>query len=330
MSRLHEHLIASPHRLAMPVLSFPGGQLAGRSVREMVTDPAAQVEVQQALHRKYGTAFLLSAMDLSAEAEEFGASILLSDDEIPSVTGRRVTDRAGIDQLRVPAVGGKRTAVYLETVRRLVAASPGVPVLGGMIGPFSLAGRLFGVSEALLETAVDAETMHALIDKATTFLLAYAAEFKKAGAWGVIVAEPTAGLMSPPAAAEFSSPYVRRIIESVTDDRFEIILHNCGARLPHLKASLQSGARILHFGKPMDIVAALSEVSHDVVLCGNLDPSEVFVGSTPAEVRSATGSLLAATASRRNFVISSGCDVPPNATPANIEAFFKAVEAHQR
>ena len=159
-------------------------------------------------------------MDLSAEAEEFGATILLTDDEIPSVTGRRVTDRAGVDQLRCPRRRGETYGGLSRDRSRLVAASPGVPVLGGMIGPFSLAGRLFGVSEALLETAVDAETMHALIDKATTFLLAYAAEFKKAGAWGVIVAEPTAGLMSPAAAAEFSSPYVRRIIEAVTDEQF--------------------------------------------------------------------------------------------------------------
>jgi uroporphyrinogen decarboxylase len=314
----------------MPILSFPGGQLAGRTIREMVNDPAAQVEVQNALRRKFGTSFLLSAMDLSVEAEEFGASVIFSDHEIPSVTGRRVTDRAGIDALQVPRVGGKRTAVYLQTVRELVAAGHGLPVLGGMIGPFSLAGRLFGVSEALLETAMEPGTMHALIEKATAFLTAYAGEFKKAGAWGVIVAEPTAGLMSPASAAEFSSPYVRRIIEAVSDDQFEIVLHNCGARLAHLKASLQSSARILHFGKPMDLLAALAEVSHDIVLCGNLDPSEVFVGSSPAEVRSAAGTLLSATAARRNFVISSGCDVPPNAPLANIEALFKAVEAHQR
>jgi uroporphyrinogen decarboxylase len=254
----------------------------------------------------------------------------MTDQEIPSVTGRLVTDRSGIDRLPVPAVGGKRTAVYLDTVRRLVSVADGVPVLGGMIGPFSLAGRLFGVSEALLETAMDPHSMHALITKATAFLTAYAAEFKKAGAWGLIVAEPTAGLMSPAATAEFSSPYVRQIIDAVADDQFEIILHNCGARRGHLKASLQSGARILHFGKPMDIVEALAEVSHDIVLCGNLDPSEVFVGSTPAEVRAAAGALLAATAGRRNFVISSGCDVPPNAPLANIEAFFRAVDAHQR
>lgn len=330
MSRLHEYLIASPHRLAMPILSFPGAQLAGRTVRSIVTDPAVQTEVQLTLHQRFETSFLLSAMDLSAEAEEFGASILLSDDEIPSVTGRLVTDRAGVDGLIVPPVGGHRTAVYLETVRRLVASSPGVPVLGGMIGPFSLAGRLFGVSESLLETAMDPGTMHVLLDRTTAFLTAYAAEFKKAGAWGLIMAEPTAGLMSPAAAAEFSSPYVRRIIEAVADEQCDIILHNCGARLAHLKAGLQSGARILHFGKPMDIVAALAEVSHDVVLCGNLDPSEVFVGSTPAEVRAAAGGLLNATATRRNFVISSGCDIPPNAPMANIEAFFRAVDAHQR
>ena len=309
----------------MPVLAFPGIGLTGATVHQLVTDADLQVKTQHALHKRFGTSMLLSAMDLSAEAEEFGATVLFSDDEIPTVTGRLVTDPAGMDQLSVPRVGGKRTAVYLETVRQLVKS--GIPVLGGMIGPFSLAGRLYGVSEALLETAMDPATMHTLIGKATSFLTAYAREFKNAGAWGVIVAEPTAGLLSPPALAQFSSPYIRRLVDEVADDNFDIVVHNCGARIAHLKAILQSGAQIYHFGKPMDVVAALGQVSHDVVLCGNLDPSEIFVSSTPAEVRAATGSLLKATEGRLNFVISSGCDIPPNAPLTSIEAFFAAVEA---
>lgn len=325
MGRLHEFILSSPHRLSMPVLSFPGTMLTGATVRQLVTNADIQVKTQQALHERFGTSMLLSAMDLSAEAEEFGAMVLLSDDEIPTVTGRLLTDATGVAGLKIPRVGGKRTAVYLETVRQLVPS--GLPVLGGMIGPFSLAGRLFGVSEALLETAVDPETMHALVKTATGFLVEYAREFKKAGAWGVIIAEPTAGLLSPPSLEQFSSPYVRRIVDEVADENFDIVLHNCGARIAHLKAILQAGTQIYHFGKPMDILAALGQVSHDVVLCGNLDPSEVFVSFAPSEVRAAAGTLLKATEGRRNYVISSGCDIPPNAQLANIEAFFNAVTA---
>jgi len=140
----------------------------------------------------------------------------------------------------------------------------------------------------------------------------------------VVMAEPTAGLMSPASVMQFSSPYIREIIEAVDDEQFQVILHNCAARLGHLQAKLATGARILHFGKPMDIAAALEKVPAEVILCGNLDPSEIFVNSSAAEVGERTRGLLAATAGHKNFVISSGCDIPAAAPIDNLTAFFEA------
>jgi len=324
MSVLSDTILSSPRRLAMPVLTFPGAGLTGTTVARMVSDTALQVEAQLAIHKKFKTPFVMSAMDLSVEAEEFGATILVADWEVPTVTGRLVTDAHSVNALRIPHVGKKRSTVYLHTIRALREQVHESLVLGGMIGPFSLAGRLFGVSEALAETAGEPETMHALLRKVTDYLREYALAFKTAGAHGVVMAEPTAGLMSPASVMQFSTPYIREIVEAVDDEQFQIVLHNCAARLGHLQAKLATGARILHFGKPMDIAAALEKVPDDVILCGNLDPSEVFVNSSPVEVDGRTRGLLAATADHKNFVISSGCDIPAAAPIDNLAAFFAA------
>lgn len=99
--------------------------------------------------------------------------------------------------------------------------------------------------------------MEALLERVTAFLGRYARAFRDTGAWGVIVAEPAAGLLSPAGLGRFSAPYMRRIVEAAETPDFSIILHNCGARLVHLDRILESGAGIYHFGAPMDIVAAL-------------------------------------------------------------------------
>jgi len=54
----------------------------------------------------------------------------------------------------------------------------------------------------------------------------------------------------------------------------------------------------------------------------------IFKSATPDAVRSATLELLNATSDYPNFVISSGCDVPPNTPQANIEAFYEALEKY--
>jgi uroporphyrinogen decarboxylase len=322
MTTLSEIVRTSQTPLAMPVATFPGVALTGTTVRDLVTDAGKQSETQLAFHRRFGTSVLMSCMDLSVEAEAFGARVVFSDTEVPTVTGRLVTDAAGVSSLRVPAIGSGRTRVYLDAVGNLVRQGKGVPVIAGMIGPFSLAGRLFGVSEALLATASGPEALGPLLDTVTGFLLSYAAAFTAAGASGVIIAEPTAGLLSPRGMATYSSPYVKRIIEGVEGDGFEVVLHNCAAKTFHLEAAAASGAHIVHFGAPMDIPAALAKLPREMIVCGNLDPAGVFVQSTPEAITQLTRNLISATEGYSNFVISSGCDIPAATPLENLDAFF--------
>ncbi len=321
----NQAVLCSLRRVALPIATYPGLALTGGTVRDVVTRPEMQYEIQAALQQRYGLRFVLSAMDLSAEAEAFGCHLHLVENEIPCVVGRLVTTREEISRLRVPRAGEVRTAVYLETVRRL-RALPGNPiVLGGCIGPFSLAARLVGMSEALELTLSDPDLVRAALEKSAAFLREYVTAFKTAGAHGVIMAEPAAGLLSPRGMAEFSCSWVKQIAHGVADGEFALILHNCAARLAHVPAILQTGLTTFHFGTPMDMRAALDKVPATTVLCGNLDPAGVFCRSKPEEVRAQTVELLTRTAGIRNYVLSSGCDIPPGTPLANLDAFYSAI-----
>jgi uroporphyrinogen decarboxylase len=324
-NRLLARVRTSPGRLPVPISTYPGVLLTGARISDVLSDPAAQVEAQLALHDRFDTPVLLSAMDLSAEAEAFGCTIRFPDDEIPSVIGRPVTSTGDIDRLMVPAVGDKRTAAHLEAIRRMRGAAEDAVVLGEMIGPFSLAAQLVGITEIMLLCASDAGAVDALVRKTTSFLTEYSRAFAQAGADGVIVAEPVAGLVSPAHLGRFSSASVAVIREAVEDGPFRIILHNCGARLVHLPKILEAGASMYHFGAPMDVLSALARVPSDIVLSGNLDPVRVFCGGTAEEVRRRTLELLAATTSYPNFVPSSGCDLLPRTPLENLGAFYDAV-----
>jgi uroporphyrinogen decarboxylase len=316
----------STQPIPMPVLVFPGGPLIGKTVRDIVSNADVQFASQRAIHQKFRTKVVMSAMDLSVEAEEFGCEIRFSDEEVPTVIGRLLTDAEGVRALEVPPVGRSRTSVYLETIR-LLAGLPDRPlVAAGCIGPLSLAGRLFGVSEGLLATSTEPEMMTELIQKTTEFVLAYARALKSAGAQMLIMAEPTAGLLSPRSTLHFSSRHIRKIADALQDEEFDLVLHNCGARIAHLPATLEAGSRVVHFGKPMDIVEALEMTPKGIVVSGNLDPSEVFCGAAPDGIAAATSTLLDATKARRNFVPSSGCDIPAHAPMENLQAFFSTVE----
>jgi uroporphyrinogen decarboxylase len=324
-SRFGRYIMEKTYRVPMPIGAFGGSAITGAAIREVVTDSTSQSEAILALHERFQTDVMMTAMDLSVEAEMFGAEIRMQDDEIPTVIDRLVKSVEDIEELPVPSVGGSRSAVYLGTVEKLARAAFDIPVFGGMIGPFSLASRLMGVSQALEATMTNPAMLQLLLKKATQFLTDYLIAFRKTGAWGVIIAEPAAGLLSPRGMREFSSVFLKSIIEQTQTEKFSIIYHNCAARINHLPTILETGAEICHFGEPMDMALALSRVDNEVILAGNLDPAKVFFSGTVSEVRDRTIALLNETAEYKNFIISSGCDIPPHTPMENLDAFFQTV-----
>jgi len=206
------------------------------------------------------------------------------------------------------------------------AAITDKPVLGGCIGPYSLAGRLFDMTEIMMAIYTEPDTINLLLEKCTQFLTEYCRALKNAGADGVIIAEPAAGLLSDDDCRQYSSLYVKQIVDALQDDNFSVILHNCGNTGHCTQAMLYTGAHGYHFGNAMNMIDALETCPPDVLVMGNLDPVGVFKMSTPEQVKQSAMNLLEKTAGYKNFVLSSGCDVPPNTSLENVEAFYEALE----
>ncbi|MBQ3127111.1 MAG: uroporphyrinogen decarboxylase family protein [Clostridia bacterium] len=314
---------------AFPILSFPAVQLLGVTVSELISDSTLQAEGMRLVAERTPSAAAVSLMDLSVEAECFGAQVRFSDDEVPTVVGRLIHDEDEAEVLTVPAVGTARSGIYIDAVRRAAELITDRPVFAGMIGPFSLAARLFDVSEIMLDCYDEPDMVHTVLGKATDFLIAYARAYREAGADGILMAEPVAGLLSPALEAEFSAPYVKRIVEAVQDENFLLIYHNCGDNTPAMLDSiLTTGAAAYHFGNSVDMAVMLEKMPADLPVMGNIDPAGLFRLGTPERMTEATHALLQKCAAYPNFVISSGCDIPPMSPWANIDAFFAAVEAY--
>ncbi len=316
--------------LPLPISTYPGLPLTGARIVDVLSNPRAQADTQLALHRRFDTQALLSPMDLSAEAEAFGSEVLFRDNEIPSVAKPLVASEDDVRRLAVPTPGDKRTAVHLASVGMLRAAEPEAVVIGGIIGPFSLASQLVGLSQLMMLCLSSPGLVHALVEKTAAFLAEYAKAFAAAGADAVLMAEPVAGLVSPADLGRFSSASIVKIRAAAETGSFRVFLHNCSARLVHLPRILEAGAVLCHFGAPMDLSAALKQVPPDVVVAGNLHPVEVFFHGSVEKVTERTSTLLAATAGHRNFVPSSGCDLPPGTPLSNLEAFYGTVRSAQQ
>ena len=310
----------------IPILSFPCVSLLGVTVRELISDSELQARGMKAVADKTNSAASVSFMDLSLEAECFGAKIVVSDEEVPTVKGRIVNDMDEAEALVVPAVGSGRTQIYLDAIKNASAEITDRPVLAGMIGPFSLAARLLDVTEIMMDCYDDPDMVHTVLEKVTEFLCEYAKAYKAAGANGIVMAEPVAGLLSPTLEEEFGSPYVKKIVDAVQTDDFAVIYHNCGDNVPKMLDSiLTTGCAAYHFGNSVDMEKdIIPNIPADTVVMGNIDPAGTLRLGTPEKVRLETFALLERCSKYPNFVLSTGCDVPPMTPWENIDAFFAA------
>ena len=321
-------LIGNHPKKPMPILSFPSVSLLGVGVRELISDSTLQARGMQAVAENTPAAASVSFMDLSVEAECFGATVTITDDEVPTVKEPILEDVEGAETLVVPVVGSGRTGIYLDAIKKAKKLITDRPVFAGMIGPFSLAARLFDLSEIMMACYDDPDMVHLVLEKCTQFLTAYAKAYCEAGADGIVMAEPVAGLLSPSLEEEFSAPYVKQIVDAVQNDDFIVIYHNCGNNVPKMLSSiLSTGAAAYHFGNAVDLEKdILKKVPANVVVMGNIDPVGVLRMGTPESVREATTALLEKCSMYPNFVLSSGCDMPPKTPWENINAFFAAAK----
>lgn len=328
MKKWREGLIAGNDVVAIPVMTHPGIELTGDTVRKAVSDGVAHSKAIVALADKYPTAAASVIMDLTVEAEAFGAEIAFSENAVPAVVGHMLNSADDIKALKVPSLRDGRVPQYLKANLLAARKITDRPVIAGCIGPFSLAGRLYDMSEIMVLIYQDPEAAHNLLAKCTEFILRYCKAIKETGVNGVLIAEPAAGLMSNDDCKRFSSDYVKHIVDNVQDDNFSVILHNCGNTGHCTQAMVATGAAGYHFGNKCDMAEVIRDVPPTALAMGNLDPVTVFKDASPEEMRKATAELLEKMKDHPNFVLSSGCDTPPYTPMANIDAFFDALHTY--
>lgn len=312
---------------ALPILSFPAAQKLGVTVETLVKSAELQAKAMEIVARETDTIAAVSLMDLSVEAEAFGAKVRFTEGEVPVIIGQLISDEDEANELEIPDLTAGRAALCIEAVRNAKQSITDKPVLAGMIGPYSLAGRLCDVTEIMYLCFDEPETVHTVLDKVTQYLIRYALAMKAAGADGIMMAEPLAGILSPDMADEFSMPYVKRIIDALQDENFAVIYHNCGNSVPQMLESIYAlGASAYHFGNAIDMEAVLKATPSNILVMGNIDPAGQFAAGTVDSITAATRDLLAKCGTYANFVPSSGCDIPAHAKWENIAAFFTAIK----
>ena len=205
-------------------------------------------------------------------------------------------------------------ADVVNALKRSVA----VPVCAYVIGPLTLAGEIMDLVRVMKATRKNPAQLHQVLEHCTELILAYVALLEQAGADLVCVLEPSAMMISAAQFPEFSGRYCQKLFaEGISGMR---VLHICGDTNHLIPEMEKTGADGLSLDRQVPLPQAYDTLRGDTVLIGNIDPVSVLTFGDAAAVRSKSLELVRGMQGRENFILSSGCDIPPPAPVENIQA----------
>ncbi len=290
-------------------------------------DANKMATLAEAGHTVIGFEAVRVPFDITAEAEFFGCDIKEgTKQQQPSVVGHVVKSIEDIDKLKGYDLSKGRIGVVCDAIK-ILADKYGndLPIMGSMIGPFSLAQHLNG-DDWFMAIMTDEDFGFALMELTTEFNIDYAKKMVENGADTMVIIDPTASamLIGDEFYQKFVVPSHKKIVDAMRDMNVATVLHICGDTTPSLTLMESSGVDSISIDQSVDVTNALSKADH-AVLIGNLDPVSVLWKMDPDGVKEASKKVL----DDGIRIIAPGCGIVSNTPNANLQAMVEMAKDHK-
>ena len=316
-------------RIIAPLAGFPGCGLIGSSIKLTQQNHGLHFSCINSLFKLFAPDVAFMMMDLSVEANALGLPVRFPTHESSSVEKHPLENIHELDHYRrINILQDARIHSYIKTMELTATALPkDILKCAYIVGPVTLAGLLESAQRVATDSILEPERLSRLCEFSTELIQKYALAMVNAGADIICILEPTAAILGPNEFKRFSGNYVDRIMESYKYSEVETIYHVCGNTMHLVKEMASTGVTGLSLDAPetgVDMVKAAEMIPEDVILIGNVSPTRVLVDASVAEVKKVTTELLKDMRPYPNFILSTGCDLPPETPIENIKAFMDA------
>ncbi|MDK2825263.1 [methyl-Co(III) methylamine-specific corrinoid protein]:coenzyme M methyltransferase [Methanolobus vulcani] len=290
-------------------------------------DSEKMAALAEAGHKVIGFEAVRVPFDITAEAEFFGCDIKAgTKEQQPSVVGHIVRSIDDIDKLKDYDISKGRIGVVCEAIRILSEKyGDELPIMGSMLGPFSLAQHMNG-DDWFMAIMTDEEFGHALMELTTEFNIAYAKKMVENGADTMVIIDPTASamLIGDEFYQKFVVPAHKKIADAMRELNVATVLHICGDTTPSLPLMESSGVDAISVDQNVDAATACGMVDNAVII-GNLDPVSALWKKTPEEIRKISKDVLDAGVG----LLAPGCGIVSKTPNANLQAMVEAAKNHK-
>lgn len=308
-------------KMVVPLAGYTGRRLTDTTIRENLFSLSTYLNTLEALVREYKPDAIFPFMDVVVESDALGMETIYPVDDSPYLKEHSVKTLHDIQKYEIPDPDKDgRMPIYLELSKKL-KDDVGKDTLIGMYvdGPFTLASQFMNAQELALKTIDDPNLVKGVLDFATEVVIRYGKALGRAGVDMVMILDPFCNIVSPRTFSNLILPFIQKIVKNMD---VITILHICGNARHLIEHMANSGVDALSLDAPCDLKDVASRVPDNVVLMGNISPVNVMLRGDEKMVRKEVKALLESMKGICNFILSTGCECPPETPHSNIRTFM--------
>jgi len=259
---------------------------------------------------------------LTVEAEALGCGVdISSPTSQPSVQRHVLEERSRLGDLKVPDPQADfRMPLVGEAVSMLSErVGDELPVIAGIVSPFTLAGHLRGVENLLLDTFDAPDFVEDVVSFASEVAIEYARFLLEKGADSICLIDPSATteLIGPDMFADLAGPKNGKVIKKLNAPT---VLHICGDTTAILEPMERTGANGISVDPLVDRKVAKSKIK-DAILVGNINPVDTLLFGDVEKVKSEAQQCI----DDGVGIVAPGCGFSPKTPLENVLAYTDLV-----
>ncbi len=289
---------------------------------EAHSDAETMLRLALAMQEATGLDNLALPFCMTVEAEAYGASIDMGSMSVQPKVSAPILPDDGSGKVPHPDFGARRAGTLLEALRMAKERRPELPLVGNLVGPFSLLGMLCDPLMLLRWTRREPELVQRMMNRITEDLCEFGMLQVEAGADVICIAEPTATgeILGGRLFRKLVLPCLDRLVRRLHSRGVSVIVHICGD-VRTIEAELfELTADAVSFDSMVDLVR-LAEKEPPWEVMGNIDAFLLESGPEAAVQRSCRRLLEGGVR-----LLAPACGIVPNTPVSHLRAMRNATD----
>lgn len=267
--------------------------------------------------------------DIMMEAEAAGAELEFPEDGVPRVKNYILSQKSALGSLQLPnRESSGRFPLYIEACEEVSKVIKDSALTGTVTGPWTIATGLRRVQDLIFDTVDDPDFVEDIMKFTTKVTKILGSRIIETGlSLTMGEAASSCSLISPAIYRHFIKPRHREIVDFFGQRKAGVSMHICGYIDPILEDLMDLGIVGLSLDSPSSLKRMVEISRKKVVLVGNV-PTTLFVSGTKEEMEATVKECIQTAAPGGAYIISSGCELPYNATPERVRFFIDVIDEH--